>query len=164
MAKSKRLKIPTSLQEAIEETIKHPANEKTVEQIADDCQVNPSLVYRWAYPGDSTSFADLPLRRVRDLIESTESFFILDYLETRFKRFAIKLPKGILPKKEEGQILDDYRELTIDVINHLKTFLSNPTKENLESVDNILSEIISKSASVKLYCKKKVSGQFELEL
>lgn len=158
MQKSKTLK------EAIQFTIDKGKIEKSVEEMAEDIGVHPNLLYRWTADEDSTSHADLPLRRLRSLMEAAGSLEILDYLERKFNRIAFTIPKVSVNKLEEGEILDEYQSLTIEAVSSLRKFLSKPNKNNFELVESALLDVMKKSACVKKYCDKKLTGQLEMEL
>ena len=157
-------RIPNSLQQAIEDTVKNPVLDMTIEEIADECNVCPSMVYRWMKDPDSNSYAKLTVDNLRKLLDTTQNTTILDYFERRHGRIAIKVPKGIMPKGDEGDMIDDYRTLTIDAIQLLLKFFKQPTKENKRLVDVYMEEVIKTTASIKRYADKKAAGQFEMEL
>lgn len=74
------MRIPRTLREAIQQTIDTALDQgKSIQEIAEDCDVCDSIIYRWNKDEQSTSYADLPLRRLKSLIESTKSLAILDY-------------------------------------------------------------------------------------
>ena len=157
-------RIPQSLQQAIEETIKNPAEDLTIEQIADECGVCPSMVYRWTKDPDTSSYAKLTLDNFRKLIDLTKNYAILDYFERRIGRIAINVPKGIMPKHDEDDMLDDYRELTVEVIKLLLRFFKHPSNDNKLAVESSLEEVMKQTASLKKYCGKKAAGQLEMDL
>lgn len=155
---------PKTLREAIQQTIDSGKQEKSVEEMAEDIGVSPNLLYRWNADEDSTSFADLPLRRLKALIESAGSFAILDYFDRKFNRIAFQIPKLGISKLEEGEMIDDYQTSTINAVASLRKFLSLPNKKNFTTIEEALLDVMKKSARVKKYCDKKASGQFEMEL
>lgn len=157
-------RIPQTLQQAIEDTVKNPAQSMTIEAIADECNVCPSMVYRWMKEPDSSSYARLTVDNLRKLLDVTGNPSILDYFERRVGRLAIKVPKGILSKNDEGELIDDYRALTVDAVQLLLQFFKKPSKENKTAVDSVLEEVIKSTASIKRYADKKAAGQFEMEL
>lgn len=157
-------KIPASLQEAIETTIKNPVENLTIDQIADECGVCPSMVYRWFKDPESTSYAKLTLDNLRKLLDITKNTAILDYLERRLGRVAVSIPKGMMPKRDEDDLLDDYRELTVEVVKLLLRFFKHPSNDNKLAVDYALEEVMKQTASIKKYCSKKAAGQFEMDL
>lgn len=155
---------PVTLKDAIQETFAKGKQNLSVEEMAEDIGVSPNLLYRWTADEDSTSFADLPLRRLKSLIETSGSFAILDYFERKFNRIAFQIPKLSASKLEEGEMIDDYQTSTLAAVTALRKFFTNPVKKNYDVIDAALMEVMKKSASVKKYCDKKASGQFEMEL
>ena len=155
---------PKTLKEAIQQTFETGKQEKSIEEIADDMGICPNLLYRWNKDEDSPSFADLPLRRLKALIESTDSFAILDYFDRKFNRIAFQIPKLGMSKLEEGEMIDDYQTSTINAVAALRKFLSLPNKKNFNNIEEALLDVMKKSARVKKYCDKKSSGQLEMEL
>lgn len=168
MTRTKAIKkIPESLKDAILQTLglDMPSNDRgnTIKQIADECRVDKLYPYRWTYE-DSNSYAPLTIDHLRTLLDFTKNYSILDYLERRCGRIAIPLPKGILPKVDENDLLDGYRELQVNVLSAIKEFFKQPSKDNKNKVDLLLSETMKYTASIQKYCDKKASGQYDLEL
>lgn len=155
---------PKTLREAIQQTIEQGKLKSSVEELAEDIGVSPNLLYRWNADEESTSFADLPLRRLKALIEATGSFAILDYLERKFNRIAFQIPKLGMSKLEEGEMIEDYQTATINAVAALRKFLSNPSTKTFNQTENALIDVMKKSAKVKKYCDRKASGQLEMEL
>ncbi|GAB4287126.1 MAG: hypothetical protein Kow0098_03220 [Ignavibacteriaceae bacterium] len=155
---------PRTLRDAIRISVEKGTERKTIQEIAEECGVSDSTIYRWNKDEDSTSFADLPCRRLRQFMEATGSLAVLDYFERKFNRIALSLPKAAMSRLEEGELVDDYQSSTIDAVKALRKFLSKPTQKNFEIVEDALREVMSKSMSVKKYCDKKASGQMELSL
>lgn len=74
------------------------------------------------------------------------------------------MPKIAMSKIEEGEMVEEYQSCGIDAVQALRKFLTNPNKNNFDLVEDCLRAVMSKSASVKKYCERKSSGQFELEI
>ncbi len=160
-------RIPDSLKQATLQTLEldKPSKDRkfSIEEIADECNVDPTYPYRWAAEPGSSSYAPLTVEKLRILLDKTKDYSILDYLERRCGRLAIPLPKGILPKTDENDLLDGYRELQVNVLSAIKEFFKQPSKDNKNKVDSLLNETMKYTASIQKYCDKKSSGQYELE-
>lgn len=160
-------RIPESLIDAISITLEQhipPSYRKiSIEQLKDEFGFKTcSTIYRWCE--DENSHAPITLAHTRTLMDKTGNLSILDYLERRYNRIAIDLPKGTLTKLDEGELIDQYRDLTMEALNQMKTFFKQPTNENKTKLNNLLEKVIKKSASIQRYNDKKCAGQFEMEL
>lgn len=155
---------PRTLREAIQLTFEEGRKSKSMEEIGEDVSACPNLLYRWNKDEDSSSFADLQLRRLKALMESTGSLAILDYFDRKFNRIAFTIPKLGMSKMEEGEMIEDYQTSTINCVAALRKFLSNPNTKNFNSVENTLIDVMKKSARVKKYCERRSAGQLEMEL
>ena len=157
------MQIPKTLKEAIYQTIHRNPN-KSINDIAEECGLSSSSLYRYCADEETSSHAELPLRNLIPILNSTNNDCILDYLDARRGRIAFKIPKADLPKLEEGELIDDYQHATIDAVSALRKFLSKPDAKNFEKVDAALRDVMQTTASVNHYCTKKSSGQFEMQL
>lgn len=155
--------IPKTLKEAIYQTI-HRNVGKSIDDIAEDCGISASSLYRYGADEETSSHAELPLRKLLPILNSTDDDSILDYLDARRGRIAFNIPKADLPKYEEGELVDDYQQKTIDAVSALRRFLSKPDSKNYERVESALREIMCTTASVNQYCQKKATGQLEMKL
>ncbi len=155
---------PRTLREAINLTLQKGKQKKSMEELAEELDVSPGLIYRWTYEEGTSSFADLPLKRLKAFMESANCLSILDYLDAKFNRIAFSIPVYSASKLEQSEMVDDYQIATINAVASLRKFLTNPGKKNYDAVDSALLEVMKKSARVKKYCEKKASGQFEMEL
>lgn len=155
--------LPKTLKEAIYQTI-HRNPKKTINDIAEECALSSSSLYRYCADEETSSHADLPLRNLIPILNSTNNDCILDYLDARRGRVAFNIPKVDLPKFGESELIDDYQQKTIDAVSALRKFLSKPDTKNFERVESALRDVMQTAASVNHYCDKKVTGQFEMPL
>jgi len=158
------MRTPRTLREAIQASIDKGTEEKSIQEIAEEVGVSDSTIYRWNKDEETTSYADLPVRRLRSFMESTGCLAILDYFERKFNRIAFPVPKAAMSKQNEDELTDDYQSVCLTAHQSLRKFLQKPNQKNFEEIEDALRMVMSKSASVKKYCEKKANGQFELEL
>jgi len=152
--------IPHTLKDAIYNTINR--NSKDITDIAEDLGCSANLLYRYGNEEDTTSFAELPLRRLIPLLNSTNNDEILDYLEARRNRVAFKIPRVPASKAEDAEIISNYQRTCVEAVSALTKFFQIPSKKNLEKIEDCLAEVIRTSASCKTLVKKKPAGQLEL--
>lgn len=156
------MKIHSVLKNAIYETIHR--SKKDINEISEETGISYNLLSRYCYPDDNTSFAKMPLLALLPILNSADNNAILDYFENKRGRVAFKIPRGCMPKMEESELLEDYQKVTIDAIRALREFLSNPDGFTYKAVDDALKTVMARSAGVKKYCDKTVTGQLELDL
>lgn len=163
-------KAPDSLQQAIQMMLglDLPSKDRkySIEQIAAECGrggIDPAYPYRWASTNEH-NYAPITIDNLKAVMDLTGNFQVLDFFERRYGRLSVKIPKGLLSKKDEGDLIDDYRELTVDAVKILLSFFKNPIKETKDAVDNVLEEVMRSTATIKRYADKKAAGQFEMEL
>jgi len=151
------MQTPRTLYESIYKTLHRSAKELT--EIADDCGLSANSLYRYSSQEDSTSFADLPLRRLLPIMNSTNNDTILDFLEMKRGRIAFRIPRVACTKLNDSEMVEHYQNVTIDAVKTLRQFLSNPTKKNYKYIEDALREVMQESASINKYVAKKACGQ-----
>jgi hypothetical protein len=151
-----------TLKEAIYNTVHR--NSKDINFIAEEIGCSPNTLYRYCNDEDTTSFAELPLRRLLPLINSTNDDSILDYLESRRGRIAFKVPRVPASKEQDSEIVRQYQTCTIEAIHALNRFFARPNSNNLKAVEEALTEVIRASASCKNLVSKKAAGQLEFTI
>jgi AcrR family transcriptional regulator len=155
--------IHKTLKEAIYQTI-HRNSNKSINDIAEECGLSASSLYRYCADEETTSHAELPLRNLLSILNSTNNDCILDYLDARRGRIAFNVPKADLSKLEEGELVDEYQQMTIDAVSALRRFLSKPDAKNYEKIESALRDIMQITASLNQYCSKKSTGQLEMKI
>jgi len=153
-------KSPRSLKEAIYVTVHR--SKKNINEIAEDLSLSDNQLYRYCYNEEDSSHADLPLRRLLPLIKTTGNFAILDYLENRLGRVAIKIPSLSASRFDEDEMMEKYHGQTIEAVQALRAFFKNPTGKTYRIVDEHLRAVIKETVKVNKYANKKMKGQFEL--
>lgn len=155
------MRVAKSLHQAVKLTLDF--KKKPVNDIAAELGVSENLVYRWSQSEDSVGFADIPIKRLLSIMNTTNCDAILDYLEARRGRVAVRVPKVLASKRNENEMVSEYQTLTITAIKALKDFLNKPNCENYHKIDGALKVVMQETASINKYAKKKVSGQFEFD-
>lgn len=163
-------KVPDSLQQAIQVMLglDLPSKDRkySIEQVAAECGrggIDPAYPYRWASTNEH-NYAPITIDNLKAVMDLTGNYSVLDYFERRYGRVAIKVPKGMLSKNDEGDLIDEYRELTVTAVKVLLTFFKNPTKETKDAVDSVLTEVMKSTTSLQRYADKKAAGQFEMDI
>jgi len=154
--------LPRTLSEAIYITLHK--SKKDVQEISDELGLSSSLVYRWGAPEGTSSYADMPLRRLLSVMNTTDCDAILDYFERKRGRLAVKLPKAAISKLEENEMVESYQETTLTAVKALRSFLTNPGQETFKAIDDALRSVMTESSALDKYVTKKSSGQFEMEI
>lgn len=168
MSRKQPMKIHNSMTCAVRSLLELDTPSKlrkiSLEELADELGVKINNFYRWGDDPDGNSYARLTIDNLRKLMDLTGNYSVLDYFERRYGRVAIKVPKGMLSKNDEGDLIDEYRELTVNAVKVLLTFFKNPTKETKDAVDSVLEEVMKSTASLQRYADKKAAGQFEMDI
>jgi hypothetical protein len=151
-----------TLNEAVYKTIHR--SKKDLAEIADEIGVSANSLYRYSSPEGSSSYAEMPLRRLLPLLNSTNNDEILDFLEKKRGRIAFKVPNGAAVKLADSELVDHYQSATIEAVKTLRIFLTEPNDKNFNVVENALREVMKESAALNKYAAKKLAGQLELEL
>lgn len=156
-----------TLKEVMYKTIHR--NKKSVDQIAEEIPISSNYLYRAGLPvegkHEKKNGIKFPVEYLIPLMKATQDYSILKYIAFRCGFILVKLPRVATNKMDEVDMVSAYQDVATKAVRSLKEFLNDPSdKDNHKSFDAAMQHIVEESVSVKKYCDRKASGQFDLEL
>lgn len=132
---------------------------KTVYECADHVNRSYSYLCRIASPTEDQPF---PLEIAVPLMKFKKDFGVLEAIAWECGFVLVKLPRAIMPKMDESEMIQDYQHTINETVNALISCVKTPGSKPLEKCTAHLKETVTKSLSIKKYVEKKCTGQEEL--
>lgn len=132
---------------------------KTVYDCADHVNRSYSYLCRIASPTEDQPF---PIEVAVPLMKFKKDFSLLQTIAWECGFVLVKLPKTIMPKIEESEMIQDYQSTLNQTVTSLINCVKNPSARDCEHCVHRLKETVEKSLSIKKYVEKKCSKQEEL--
>ena len=136
---------------------------KPVKVIADEIGISSNYLYRAAMPDDESG-VKFPIQFLIPLMKSTNDFSLLRHIAKVSGFMTVRMPLMVLNKKDELEIMSDYQDASVRVLQTLKIFLNEPTSLNYANVEKTLLDVMTQSSYAQKYCEKRLIGQLEMEM
>ena len=120
---------------------------KSVAQIADDCGISTSYLYRACLEGESG--CKFPLELLLPLMQSTGDYSVLDHLNARTARITASLPRVAKLKKKDPQTINEISGHFNGVMAKLLQFYDSPTPDLQVSIEADLHRHLCEIAAMK---------------
>jgi hypothetical protein len=128
-------------------------SEKSVEQLAFECRISPSYLYRACLEGESG--CRFPLELTVPLMKATGDFRLLEFLNGACDRTAVKLPRVRRLKRNDPQVCNEISGNFNGVMGGVLAYFAAPDREKIpELIDALrrhLSDITSLARAVATY-------------
>lgn len=138
----------TPLKAALHRTI-HEA-EKSVEQIAWECRISPSYLYRSCLEGESG--CRFPLDLAVPLMTATGDYRLLDHLNGACDRASLKLPRVRRLKRSDPQVVNEITGNFNDAMAGVLAYFAKPdqaqTAEVVAKLRRHVSEVLMLTRAV----------------
>lgn len=125
---------PTALKAALHRTI-HEAD-KSVEQLAFECRVSPSYLYRACLEGESG--CRFPLDLALPLMRATGDYRLLDYLVSECDRATVKLPRVRRLKRKDPQVINEIAGNFNGAMSGVLEFFARPDRQKRTAIQQAL--------------------------
>lgn len=132
---------------------------KTVYECADHVSRSYSYLCRIASPTEDQPF---PIEVAVPLMKFKKDFALLETMAWECGFVLVKLPKAVMPKLEESEMIQSYQTTLSETISSLLNCVKNPSNKGREHCLNKLKETVKESLSIKKYVEKKCCNQEEL--
>lgn len=129
---------------------------KSVAQIADDCGISASYLYRACLEGDAG--CRFPLDLLLPLMQSTGDYTLLDHINARAERITVSLPRVAKLKKKDPQAINEISGHFNAVMARLLEFYASPTAELQTQIEADLQRHLCEVAAMKRSVKDFKQG------
>jgi hypothetical protein len=129
---------------------------KSVAQIADDCGISQSYLYRACLEGEAG--CRFPLELLLPLMQSTGDFALLDHLNARAGRITVSLPRVAKLKKKDPQAINDIARNFNAAMAKLLAFYDSPDPAQQADIEADLHRHLCEIAAMKRSVKDFKQG------
>jgi hypothetical protein len=143
-----------------EHKLVHSSRSKTVYELADHLGKSHNYLCRMSSLTEDIPF---PVELAVPAMKFMKNFDLLKMLNWECGFAMIKLPGKAKTKKDENEMTAEFTDACATAMKALVTFLNETTEENYLAFDKAIQNAVQVSLAVQQYCKKKSSGQFNLE-
>jgi hypothetical protein len=123
------------------------SSSKSVEEIADDCGISSSYLYRACLDGESG--CRFPLELLIPLMLSTGDYRILDHLNARCNRVTTNLPRVAKLKKKDPTVVNEIGRNFNAVMALVLEFYETPDREKVPALELKLHQHLCEVAALK---------------
>jgi hypothetical protein len=131
---------------------------KSVDQIADECGISASYLYRACNEGESG--CRFPLELLLPLMQATGDYRLLDHLNARAERITVRLPRVSRLKKKDPKAVNEITKHFTDAMSDVLKFFDNPDRAALpvlkEKLHKHLCEVAALNHAVNNFHQKEL--------
>ena len=148
-----------TLEEIVFNTIHH--SDLGVNEIAANTGTGYNHLTRMA---SITDECNMPLSKAVPIMNVTKDFSILEYMAKQTGHLAIPMPRGIRKGTDPKMDLSKYGTEFHQLMSKLMKFVSTPTEELLQEIDELMRKHIGDSENIRRRAQRHQLHQTELEL
>lgn len=134
------------------------SSSKSVEQLADECGVSASYLYRACLEGESG--CRFPLELLLPLMQATSDYRLLDHLNARVERITVRIPRVSRLKKKDPKVVNEITQHFHAAMSDVLQFFDNPDRAAVpalkEKLHQHLCEVASLSHTVNNFHQKEL--------
>ena len=131
---------------------------KKIEQIANEMGVSKEIVYRWCL--ESTSGADMPLKRLVDLTMVTKRKDVLRTVAAQCNCFLVRYPRRGANRLEKTAMINNYQQDCNNAVSLLLKWVNFGDDNTAIRLQRALRKVSEESYSIE----KRVNNTNQLEL